>query len=278
LRDWEHTSGSIPSYWNITNTTERPKLEEYDNYIFVTLKLPYMHEDKEEVSLQQVSLIVGADYVVTCAERPSELLADLQDKIKTGQGRLRRMGSDYLAYLIIDVIVDYYFSVLEKLGERIEVLEEQLMVRVDQHILNHIYQLKQELVVIRRSVWPMREVVSNLQRAEHPVIGKSTGVYLRDVYDHTVQVVETIETFRDMTSGMLDLYLSTMSNKMNEIMKVLTIFSAIFIPLTFFAGVYGMNFDHMPELRWQWGYGLFWVVMISLTAMMVMSFKKKKWM
>ena len=175
----------------------------------------------------------------------------MRERIRDGKGRIRKMGADYLAYALLDAIVDNYFVVLEKLGEQIEALEEELVADPGQETLHEIHALKREMIYLRKSVWPLREVVSGLERAESPLIQKTTGIFLRDVYDHTIQVIDTIETFRDMLSGMLDIYLSSVSNRMNEVMKVLTIIATIFIPLTFLAGVYGMNFKYMPELEWR---------------------------
>lgn len=262
---------------DITNTTQRPKMEEHDDYLFVIIKMAYLDE-KSEVALEQLGLLVGKDYVISLQEKEGDVLEGLRDRIRNNKGKIRKLGSDYLMHGIIDAVVDHYFSVLERIGEEIEDLEEELMQSASQKLLTKIYHLKQELVFLRKSIWPMREVVSALQRAENKLISPGTSVYFRDVYDHTVQVVETVETFRDMASGMLDLYLSTISNKMNEVMKVLTIFAAIFIPLTFIAGVYGMNFEFMPELKWRLAYPAWWVMVISLTIGMLIYFKKKKWL
>ncbi len=263
---------------DIANTTQRPKIEEYDNYLFVIVKMAYFKEETKEIVFEQVSIIIGKDYLISLQEKEGDILEGLRERIRNSKGKIRKLGSDYLLYGIIDAIVDHYFSVLEYIGEEIENMEGGLMKSANQELLNKIYVLKQELVFLRKSIWPMREVISILQRAEHELINQDTSIYLRDVYDHTIQVVETVETFRDMTSGMLDLYLSTVSNKMNEVMKVLTIFAAIFIPLTFIAGVYGMNFEFMPELKLRIAYPIWWVAVIILTVGMIIYFKKKKWM
>jgi len=187
------------------------------------------------------------------------------------------MGPDYLAYALIDAVVDDYFLVLEKQGEKIECLEDELVANPKQETLHGLYALKRDMIFLRKSVWPLREVVSRLERAESPLIQKTTGIFLRDVYDHTIQVIDNIETFREMLSGMLDTYLSSLSNRMNEVMKTLTIIATIFIPLTFLAGVYGMNFKFMPELNWRWGYFLIWGVMLTVGIFMLFYFKRKKW-
>jgi len=218
---------------DIANTTHRPKVEDHDSYLFVITKMAYSDIESGEVVMEQVSLIIGRDYVISMQEKEGDILEGLRERIRNNKGKIRKLGSDYLMYSIIDTIVDHYFSVLEHIGEEIEGMEELLILSVNQELLTRIYRLKQELVYLRRSVWPMREVISTLQRIEHDLVSNETFVYLRDVYDHTIQVVETVETFRDMSSGMLDLYLSTVSNRMNEVMKVLTMISTIFIPITF---------------------------------------------
>ncbi len=263
---------------DIANTTQRPKMEDHDNYLFVVVKMGYLNEVLKEISLEQVSLLIGKDFVLSLQEKEGDILDSLRERIRTSKGKIRRMGSDYLMYCILDTIVDNYFSILENIGEQIEGLEAELMLSADQQLLKRVYHLKHELAYLRRSIWPMREVVSILQRTDSNLVHQDTFIYLRDVYDHTVQVVETLETFREMSSGMLELYQSTVSNKMNEVMKVLTIFAAIFIPLTFAAGVYGMNFEFMPELKWKIGYPVWWSAIITLTLVMLWYFKRKRWL
>ena len=263
---------------DIANTTQRPKLEEYDGYLFAIVKMTYLDKNSGDIIIEQISLIIGPNYVLSFQEKEEDVLTGLRQRIRTGKGRIRKMGSDYLLYAIIDSITDFYFTVLEQLGDRIELLEETLMKQADQSLLNDIYRLKQDLIFLRKSIWPMREVISALQHAENKLITKPVGIFLRDAYDHTIQVIETVETFRDMASGMQDLYLSTISNKMNEVMKVLTIFAAIFIPLTFLAGVYGMNFHNIPELSWTWGYPAWWGLVVCVGVGMLIYFKRQKWM
>lgn len=263
---------------DIANTTQRPKLEEYDGYLFAVIKMTYLDHKTSEIVIEQISLIIGHNYILSFQEKEEDVLNGLRQRIRVGKGRIRKMGSDYLLYAILDSIVDFYFTVLEQLGDRIEGLEETLLKNADQSLLNDIYRLKQDLIFLRKSIWPMREVISAMQHAEHKLITKQVGIFLRDAYDHTIQVIETVETFRDMASGMQDLYLSTISNKMNEVMKVLTIFAAIFIPLTFLAGVYGMNFQYMPELGWKWAYPVWWGVVVVLGVGLAIYFKRKKWM
>jgi magnesium transporter len=265
---------------DIMTTAQRPKMEDLGNYIYIVLRMLSCEKGSEEVQSEQVSLIVGANFVISFQESASlgDVFDSVRDRIRTGKGRIRKMGADYLAYSLIDAIVDNYFVVLEKLGERVEVLEEELVIDPGQKTLHEIHSLKREMIYVRKSVWPVREVVSGLERAESPLIKETTDIFVRDVYDHTIQVIDTIETYRDMLSGMLDMYLSSVSNRMNQVMKVLTIIATIFIPLTFIAGVYGMNFRFMPELTWRYGYFVVWGIMLAIGIVMVIIFKKKKWM
>jgi len=264
---------------DILNTDQRPKIEDFDDYIFVVLKMLYFDEDQEEVRAEQISIILGSNFVLSFQERVGDIFNPLRERIRNAKGRVRKMGPDYLAYALMDAIVDNYFTVLEKLGEKIEGMEEELVTNPTPETLQTIHNLKREMILLRKSVWPLREVVSRLERGESKLIKDSTGIYLRDVYDHTIQVIDTIETFRDMLSGMLDIYLSSISNRMNQVMKVLTIIATIFIPLTFVAGIYGMNFEYMPELKWHWFYPwAFWLVMIGVAGVMLVYFRRKKWL
>ena len=263
---------------DIANTGQRPKMEDFEDYIYIVLKMLYQPEKSDEIFAEQVSIILGKNFVISFQESPGDVFDFVRERIRNDKGRIRKMGADYLAYTLIDAIVDHYFFILEKLGETIEEIEEQVVDNPNPETLQIIHSLKSEMIFLRKSVWPLREVINGLQRGESPLIQESTDVYLRDVYDHTIQVMDTIETYRDMTSGMLDIYLSSISNKMNEVMKVLTIFAVIFIPLTFIAGVYGMNFQYMPELKWQWGYPLVWLVIIVVSVSMLLYFKRKKWL
>jgi magnesium transporter len=265
---------------DIMTTAQRPKMEDLGNYIYVVLRMLSSERGGDEVQSEQVSLIVGPNFVISFQESASlgDVFDPVRERIRTGKGRMRKMGADYLAYSLIDAIVDNYFIILEKLGERVEVLEEELVADPGQKTLHDIHTLKREMIYVRKSVWPLRELISGLERAESPLIKETTGIFLRDVYDHSIQVIDTIETYRDMLSGMLDMYLSSVSNRMNQVMKVLTIIATIFIPLTFIAGVYGMNFKHMPELEWRYGYFVLWGVMLAVGIVMVIFFKRKKWM
>jgi len=264
---------------DIMNTDQRPKIEDFGDYIFITLKMLYCcNEKKNEIEIEQVSLILGLNFVISFQERKGDVFNSIRERIKRGKGKMRKSGADYLAYTLIDAIVDNYFVILEGTGEKIEEMEEKLIVNPTPNTLQGIHNLKRDMIFLRKSVWPLREVVSGLERTESSLIEESTGIYLRDVYDHSIQVIDTIETFRDMISGMLDIYLSSISNKMNEVMKLLTIIATIFIPLTFIAGVYGMNFVYMPELQLRWGYFATLFIMAVVTIIMLIYFRKKKWL
>jgi magnesium transporter len=269
---------------DILNTAQRPKLEDYGEYLFVVLKSLYHsaaprgavgHGDPE---IEQISLVLGPTYVLSFQEREGDEFEPVRDRIRTDKGRVRKAGADYLAYTLIDLIVDQYFAVLERFGDQIEALEEELIAAPTPETAHAIHHLKREMALLRKSTWPLRELLGALERSESPLIDESTKLYLRDVYDHTIQVIDTVETFRDVLSGMLDIYLSSVSNRMNEVMKVLTVISTVFIPLTFIAGVYGMNFRHMPELGWPWAYPAVWLVMLVIAVLMVLYFVRKKWL
>jgi magnesium transporter len=260
---------------DIVTVDQRPKLEDLGNCIFVVLKAFSADTDVLE---EQVSLILGPGYVISFQEGERGVLEGVQQRIEEGRGRIRRMGADFLAYSLLDAIVDGYFAFLEGMGEEIESLEEELVTDPQTQTLQAIHRLKREMILLRRAVWPLREVVGNLERWDSPLIEDSTRMFLRDVYDHAIQVIDTVEALRDVLSGMLDIYLSSISNRMNEVMKVLTIFATIFIPLTFVAGVYGMNFEFMPELGWRWSYPILWLVLIAVAVVMLVYFRRKRWL
>ncbi|PKL39899.1 MAG: magnesium and cobalt transport protein CorA [Spirochaetae bacterium HGW-Spirochaetae-1] len=263
---------------DILNTNHRPKIEDYDDYIFTVLKMIDYDMEKDEIQIEQYSIILGSNFIITFQEQSGGVFNIIWDRVRSSKGRLRKMGLDYLHYSLLDVIVDHNFLLLEKIGERIEDIEEELTTDPTPTTLQSIHRLKREMIYLRRSVWPLREIIGFLQRTESHLISDSVMPYLRDVYDHTVQVIDTIETFRDMISNMLDIYLSSMSNRMNEVMKVLTIISTTFIPLTFIAGVYGMNFKFMPELETPLGYPVIMGIMFFIGIGMVIYFRRKNWL
>jgi magnesium transporter len=263
---------------DILNTDQRPKMEDYGEYLYIVLKDLDYNDKSNEIESEQMSLILGPNFVFSFQEREGDTFNPIRERIRNSKGRIRKMGADFLAYTLLDSIVDDYFIILEKLGEKIEFLEEKLVTQPTPETLQIIHRLKREMISFRKAVWPLREVISSLERGESSLIKVSTKIYLRDVYDHTIQTIDTVETYRDMVSGMLDIYLSSVSNRLNSVMKVLTIIATIFMPLTFLAGVYGMNFKFMPELEWRWGYPFIWMVMLGIGVFMLFYFKKKRWL
>ncbi|MHB1274731.1 MAG: magnesium/cobalt transporter CorA [Candidatus Humimicrobiaceae bacterium] len=262
---------------DILNTQQRPKIEDFNDYIYFVLKMIDYSYKTNTISLEQVSIILGKNYVISLQERPLEIYEPIRSRIKNDKSKIRNTGSDYLVYLLIDSIIDNYFSVLEKIGEKIEHVENKLVSNPAQKTLKTIYDLKRNMLYMRKSTWPLREIISRLERGEISLINDSTRIYIRDIYDHIIQVIDTIETFRDMLSGMVDIYLSSMSHRLNEVMKILTIISTIFIPITFIASIYGMNFRFMPEISWKWGYLVVWAIILFIIIYMVIYFKRKKW-
>ncbi len=263
---------------DVLSTNQRPKIEFFDNYVFIVLKMIYYDPSIKGIHVEQISLIVGKNYVISFQETEGDVFDPIRERIKGGKGKIRAQGSDYLAYALMDTIVDNYFVILEKIGDKIEAIEDKMIKDPRPNLLNAVHKLKNDMILLRKSVWPLREVLSMMQRSESRLIKDSTLIYLRDVYDHTIQIMDTIESLRDVVSGMIDLYMSSMSNKMNEVMKVLTIIATIFIPLTFIVGVYGMNFESMPELHVRFAYPILWIIMFFIAFSMFMFFRKKKWL
>ena len=262
---------------SILDTNQRPKIEDLGNYIFICLKMITCSNTNGDIDVEHVSLVLGSNFVISFQEKPGDVFDTIRRNIRKHKGRIRAMGPDYLVYSLIDAIIDHYFTIVEIFGEKTEDMEDELILNPLPPILHRLHKMKKDMLFLRKSVWPLREVVNSLARGETKLIKKSTRIYLRDVYDHTIQIIDTIETMRDMASGMLEIYLSSLSYKMNEVMKVLTIIATIFIPLTFIAGVYGMNFEYMPELKWSFGYFTIWGVMASVVIVMLIYFKRKKW-
>ncbi len=263
---------------DIIHTSQRPKLEEYDEYLFIVLRMFTYNEAERELKNEQVSIILSERYIITFLEDPGDVFNPVRERIRKSGTKIRKNGSDFLAYSLIDSIVDSYFHILEKIGEEIEELEDRLVVNSQKDDIQLVHRMRRNMILLRKSVWPLREVISVMQRNENNFIKTSTQIYLRDVYDHLIQIIDTIESFRDMIVGMLDVYLSSTSNKLNEVMKVLTIISTLFIPLTFLAGVYGMNFKNFPELEKNWMYPWgFWIITLLVVAGMAVFFKRKKW-
>ena len=263
---------------DILSTEQRSKIDQYDDYLLVVLKMHTYSPDKQGVDVEQVSIVLTRNAVLTFQEKEGDVFNTVRERIKHGKGRIRKAGADYLAYALMDAIVDSYFEILERFDEQIDILDDELLDEPHPDILQRIHFLKRELIVFRKSLWPLRNMLGELERQDSGLICDSTKIYLRDLHDHTVQVIDTIEGFRDMVTGILDVYLSSVSNKMNEIMKFLTIIGTIFIPLTFIAGIYGMNFHVMPELAWKWGYFAVLFGMGLIGGGLLLYFKKRKWL
>jgi magnesium transporter len=263
---------------DVMNTDQRPKLDDYEDYLCLFLKILSYDDSNHRLKTEQISLVLTPRFVFTFQEKETPVFEPVRERLRKAKGRIRKMGSDNLAYALIDGVVDSYFAILEKTGERIETLEEELMDNPSPKTSHQIHRLKKDLILLRKSVWPLREVVNTLVKEESPLIEERTRFFLRDIYDHAVHVIETTETFREMASEMIDVYLSSVSNKMNEVMKVLTIIATIFIPLTYLVGIYGMNFKYMPELEWSYGYPLLWMIMLGVALTMLVAFRRKKWL
>ena len=268
---------------DIVNTNQRPKIEEYQDYIFVVVKMLYF-PDKNKVKnngtlvSEHLSFVVGKNYVLSFQEADGDVFEGIRDRIENAKGRIRSSGPDYLLFSLLDAIIDQYFEVVDHMGDKIELLEEALFEQPGEEITFEIQELKRTLLRIRRAVFPLREVLSRLEKLDSFLIEEKTRNYFRDLYDHITQVSENIEIYREMTWGLMDMYMTTLNHKMNEVMKVLTIIATIFIPLTFIAGVYGMNFEFMPELEWKYSYFVLLGIMFVVFLMMLYYFIKKKWL
>ena len=273
-------------------TDQRPKIEDYDDYIFIVLKMLYYDEEGDKkaegeddeddlgdtnLDMDQVSMILGPNFIISFKEKEVDVFNPLRDRLRMAKGKIRKQGADYLAYSMIDSVVDHYFLIMEKLGDRFEELEDSVVSDPQPGVLPAIYNLKRDMLFLRKSVWPLREAISKMQRSDSPLVSEVIKIYLRDVYDHTIQVIENIETFRDMSASLLETYLSSLSNKLNEVIKLLTIISTIFIPLTFLAGLYGMNFRFMPELESPLGYPAVLILMLLVVVVMMVYFRRKEW-
>lgn len=262
---------------DIVNTNQRPKIEDNKEYLYIVVKMIHCYENKK-IDFEQVSIIVGNHYVLSFQENDDDTFEQIRERIRSTTGKIRMKGTDYLAYALLDCVVDYYYVALELLGEKIELLEDKIMIDPKPKILREIHTLKNQMLFVRKAVWPLREIINVLARGDSVLFKQDTLIYIRDVYDHIIQVIDSIEMYRDMVTGMLDIYLSSISFKTNEVMKVLTIIATIFIPLTFIVGVYGMNFKYMPELEWEWGYPIVWGIMAVISIGMIVFFRKKKWL
>jgi magnesium transporter len=263
---------------DILNTHQRPKFEEFENYLYIVIKALSLGENKLSVDYEQVSLILMKNFVFTFKEKPDPIFDPILERLDNEKSQLRKFGSDYLTYMIMDTVVDEYFVLQDAFDEFIESVEDELLANPTSRTLNIIQKIKRELIFLRRTISPLRELLKAIQHSESELVDERTLRYFGDVYDHSLRISETMESYRDLIAGMLDIYLSSVSNKMNETMKVLTIFASIFIPLTFIAGVYGMNFQYMPELGWKWGYPGLWLIFIAISVFLLRYFKKKNWL
>jgi magnesium transporter len=263
---------------DICTPHQRLKVDIFDEYVVIILNMLTYNAQTYTIEIEQVSLVLGKNFVITFQEeKPGDVFAAVRDQIKDNKGQIRKTGADYLAYALLDAVINGYFDIIERFDEQIESIDEELISGPQSKILQHIHVLRRELIYFRKSVWPLRSMINELAHQQTALIKKSTVIYLSDLYDHIIQIMDTVEIFKDLITGIRDVYLSSMSNKMNEIMQLLTIIGTIFIPLTFLAGVYGMNFRYMPELTWKWGYPFVWVIMIGIGIGMLGYFKKKKW-
>ncbi len=263
---------------DILNTHQRPKLEEYDEYLYLVVRMLMPGPSGDDIHSEQVSIILAPRFVVTFQEVPGDVFDPLRKRIDHGRGRIRRMQTDYLAYAIIDSVVDNYFVLLDKVAERIENVEDSISENPRPDDLPRVHELRRMLVYLRRNIWPLRDVVSSLERSDNELITDLTRPYLRDLHDHVIQSMESIENFRDVVSSVQELYESSINNRTNQIIRVLTIISTIFVPLTFLAGVYGMNFEHMPELHWKWAYLGFWIVSVFIVMGAVRFLRLRRWL
>jgi magnesium transporter len=263
---------------DILNVEQRAKIDEFEKYLFVSLKMLSWDTKQRQFKIEQLSIILGQNFLLTFTETPTLLFETIFGKLRSGSvQRLRSQGTDYLFYRLVDTVIDQYFVVLEGLGEEIDALENLIMTEPTQQNSRSLYRLKRQTLMLRKAIWPMREVINHISQSNERFITDYTRLYMRDVYDHTVQAIDTIETYRDMLSSMLDVYLSSLTNRMNEVMKTLTIIATIFIPITYIASVYGMNFSNMPELQWHYGYYFTLGLMVMVAVSMLSYFKYRKW-
>jgi magnesium transporter len=262
---------------DIANTDQRPKVEDYGDYLYIVFRT-LTYEEKRGVDSEQVSVVLGRDFVISFQEGETDIFEPIRERIKSGKGLIRKLGTDFLVYSLLDIVVDRYFTVTEGLGDEIETISDKVLANPNPATMGDIHRLRREMMFLHRAVWPLREVVSGLGKKDSGLVAETTGVYIRDLYDHTIQVMDAVEIYREMMSDLADIYLSSVSNRLNAVMKVLTVIATIFIPLTFLAGVYGMNFKYFPEIEWRWGYPSFWLICILVAAAMMVFFKRKRWL
>ena len=262
---------------DVVNSNSRPKIDDFKDYVFIILKMLNYNQEKKMLNIEQVSLILGKNFVISFQQDSDDLFDGIRARLRDPDSRTRQLGSDYLTYCLMDRVVDEYFQIIETMGEQLEEMEEEVSGNPSKEFLTRFNDLKRDSTYLRKSVWPLREVINFMLRNEVNLIRPEVIPYFRDLYDHTIQVIDTTETYRDLYSDLRDLYLSTLSLRMNEVMKVLTVISTIFIPLTFIAGVYGMNFHFMPELSWHFGYFYSLAFMLVMAVGMIFYFRSRKW-
>ncbi|WP_339729536.1 magnesium/cobalt transporter CorA [uncultured Gimesia sp.] len=267
---------------DVVNVPQRPKTESYDDQLLVVVRMVRMGEDKRTgepvVDMEQVSIVIAKNYLITFQEKPGDILDSVRNRLVSKKGIIRKRGPDYLSYVIADTIIDGYYPVLEAVGNHLESLESVVIDNPSPTVLGELNRLKNQLINLRRAIWPQREALNKLVRGDHKLISEEVGVYLRDTYDHCIQTSEVAEMYREMVSGLMNTYLSSVANRTNEVMKVLTIMASIFIPLTFMAGIYGMNFEHMPELHYEYSYTILWIAMGTVALGMLLFFYRKGWL
>jgi magnesium transporter len=257
-------------------TDHQPKAEEYEEFFFLTLKMLYRIENGV-IDYEQISFVLGKEFLVSFQEKEGDLFDSFRDRIRLNQGRVRKLKADYLLYRLLDIIVDNYYTVLDAVGVQIELIEEDVYQNPTEHNFLRIQKIKKDLLFLRKALYPLRDALSRIIKDESNFIDTKTIRYFNDVYDHVAHLIDSIETYKDLNSGLMDIHINSMNTRMNEVMKVLTVISTIFMPLTFIVGVYGMNFKYFPEIEWEWGYGLVWGLMILITIGMIRYFKFKKW-
>lgn len=263
---------------DLLNTELRPKVDANERCIVCIMKSFTLNQESDALKVEQVSIILGENFVISLEEQAEDLFVLIRERIRNNRGKIRKSGADYLAYALIDILVDQYFEVLDVLGEQLQDLEDRLASDQDEEAIKNIHYKKKQVIFLRRSIWPLRGIINYFVKEDTGLIKPETVIYLRDIYDHTVEIVETIEIYRENLSGILDIYLTSVNNRMNEVMKVLTVIATIFIPLTFIAGVYGMNFMYMPELHWWWAYPTVLAIMAGVGVLMILFFRRKKWL
>ena len=262
---------------DVVNVPQRPKVDDYNDQLMIIAQMVLPKSNDDGFESEQVGFVLGKNYLLTFQEHSADSFEAVRERIRANKGRIRRFGADYLAYVLMDAVIDGYFPILEDYGERIEALEDQVVLSPTRRTLEEIYEVRRQLLALRRAIWPLRNVTNTLLRGGSRLIGQDTQIYLRDCYDHIIQLLDIIETYRELASSLMDVYMSAMSNKMNEVVNLLTVISTIFIPLTFIVGVYGMNFEYMPELDWKWGYFVCWGVMIAIAASLIYFFWRRGW-